>query len=165
MKWPLMLLAVPGPCLVFRFFQSSQCHPCRLPYELSAIVHQLWRQDPVHTVNLQEYLVSQINQCQQIHGQPAFSHLMDRVDPEVFTQLKAFVHWPRSVRVESPGHATSPSVSSTVVSSGFYVVDLATCDTTTAPVSTHGCRICYPDWQAESTNCLSPDSLITFTVW
>ncbi|PVD19589.1 hypothetical protein C0Q70_20079 [Pomacea canaliculata] len=51
---------------------------------------QLWRQDPVHTVSLQEYLVSQMNQCQQLHGQVNFTRLMGQVDSEVILQLKAF---------------------------------------------------------------------------
>ncbi|KAK7479675.1 hypothetical protein BaRGS_00029051 [Batillaria attramentaria] len=52
---------------------------------------QMWYQDPVHTVNLQEYVVSQMTQCQQLHGQAGFNLLMERVDPEVLAQLKSFV--------------------------------------------------------------------------
>ncbi|XP_076465605.1 importin-11-like [Babylonia areolata] len=53
---------------------------------------QLCQQDPVHTVSLQEYLVSQMTKCQGLHGQDAFNHLMNQVDPEVLKQLKEFVH-------------------------------------------------------------------------
>ena len=53
---------------------------------------QLWQVDPVHTVSLQEYLVSQMTKCQRLHGQDTFNHLMNRVDPEVLAQLKEFVH-------------------------------------------------------------------------
>ncbi|KAK7116601.1 hypothetical protein V1264_002257 [Littorina saxatilis] len=53
---------------------------------------QLLQVDPVHTVSLQEYLVSQMTACQRLHGQEPFNLLMNRVDPEVLRQLKEFVH-------------------------------------------------------------------------
>lgn len=52
--------------------------------------HLLARQDPVHTVCLKTYLISQLNLCQQTIGKEAFDHFMSQVDPEVVSQLQPF---------------------------------------------------------------------------
>lgn len=52
--------------------------------------YQLSRQDPVHSVCLKAYLVSQLNLCRQNHGQQGFERLMETVDPEVANQLQPF---------------------------------------------------------------------------
>ncbi|CAG5125622.1 unnamed protein product, partial [Candidula unifasciata] len=54
--------------------------------------HMLSRQDPVHTVCLKTYVVSQLNLCQQIHGQKVFEQLMAQVDQDVSNQLQPFLH-------------------------------------------------------------------------
>ncbi|GFN82406.1 importin-11 [Plakobranchus ocellatus] len=52
--------------------------------------YQLSRQDPVHSVCLKAYLVSQLGLCRQTHGQIGFDRLMGTVDPEVAAQLQPF---------------------------------------------------------------------------
>ncbi|XP_059176481.1 importin-11-like isoform X2 [Physella acuta] len=54
--------------------------------------HLLSKQDPVHTVCLKSYLMSQLKLCQENVGQAAFDHLMSQVDPEVLSQLQPFCH-------------------------------------------------------------------------
>lgn len=54
------------------------------------VFKQLSRQDPVHTVCLKSYVVSQLNACQQTHGQSSFDMLMGQVAPEVVRQLEPF---------------------------------------------------------------------------
>lgn len=51
--------------------------------------HQLSKQDPVHTVPLKDYLVSQLRACQEQRGEK-FNQLMGLVDPEIVQQLKSF---------------------------------------------------------------------------
>ncbi|RUS88062.1 hypothetical protein EGW08_004228 [Elysia chlorotica] len=51
---------------------------------------QLSRQDPVHSVCLKAYLVSQLSLCRQAHGQLGFERLMGKVDPDVAVQLQPF---------------------------------------------------------------------------
>lgn len=53
------------------------------------IVLQLSKQDPVHTVPLKDYLVSQLRACQEQRGEK-FNQLMGLVDPEIVQQLKSF---------------------------------------------------------------------------
>ncbi|XP_064620355.1 importin-11-like [Lineus longissimus] len=50
--------------------------------------HLAARQDPVHCVSLKDYVASQLNTCQQMHGQESFQRLMSYVDSEVAHQLK-----------------------------------------------------------------------------
>ncbi|XP_048255112.1 importin-11-like [Haliotis rufescens] len=50
----------------------------------------LSRQDPVHSVSLKDYMVSQLTQCQQSHGQVNFDRLMESVDPDISSQLRMF---------------------------------------------------------------------------
>ncbi|XP_041361999.1 importin-11-like isoform X2 [Gigantopelta aegis] len=50
----------------------------------------LARKDPVHTVSLKDYVMSQLKQCQQAHGQAVFGRLMDQVDPDILSQLQQF---------------------------------------------------------------------------
>ncbi|XP_012942542.1 importin-11 isoform X2 [Aplysia californica] len=52
----------------------------------------LSRQDPVHTICLQSYVMSQLNTCRQNHGQQVFDQLMASVDSEVVNQLQSFCH-------------------------------------------------------------------------
>ncbi|KAK7012174.1 importin-11 isoform X2 [Biomphalaria glabrata] len=52
----------------------------------------LSRQDPVHTVCLKSYLVSQLKVCQTMYGQEIFDQLMASLDSEVIAQLQPFCH-------------------------------------------------------------------------
>ncbi len=53
---------------------------------------QLLLQDPVHTVNLKDYVQQTLVKCQSVYGQTVFSQLMETVDPDVLQQLQDFVH-------------------------------------------------------------------------
>ncbi|XP_055894030.1 importin-11-like [Biomphalaria glabrata] len=52
----------------------------------------LSRQDPVHTVCLKSYLVSQLKVCQTMYGQEICDQLMASLDSEVIAQLQPFCH-------------------------------------------------------------------------
>ncbi|KAL5005534.1 hypothetical protein ScPMuIL_018990 [Solemya velum] len=58
--------------------------------ELDKRKRMLSKRDPVHTVALREYVISQLTLCQQMHGQAGFEHLMEQVDPEIIQQLQSF---------------------------------------------------------------------------
>lgn len=49
---------------------------------------QLLLNDPVHTVSLKDYVISQLQKCQQVHGETGFQALIDLVDTDVYIQLK-----------------------------------------------------------------------------
>ncbi|XP_062597784.1 importin-11-like [Saccostrea cucullata] len=51
--------------------------------------HQLSKQDPVHTVPLKDFLMSQLHLCKEQRGDK-FDLLMNQVDPEIVQQLTAF---------------------------------------------------------------------------
>ncbi|XP_048738332.2 importin-11-like [Ostrea edulis] len=51
--------------------------------------HQLSKQDPVHTVPLKDFLMSQLQSCQEQTGEK-FDLLMEQVDPEIIQQLRTF---------------------------------------------------------------------------
>lgn len=51
----------------------------------------LSKRDPVHSVPLKDFIYSQLNQCQRLHGQEAFHRLMEQVDPDIMTQLQHFM--------------------------------------------------------------------------
>ncbi|KAK2172538.1 hypothetical protein NP493_950g00004 [Ridgeia piscesae] len=48
-------------------------------------------QDPVYTVNLKEYILVQLQACQQQHGEETFKKLIDSVDVEIMQQLQEFM--------------------------------------------------------------------------
>lgn len=50
----------------------------------------LLRKDPVHTIPLKDFLISQLSACQQLHGQVTFNRLMEQVDTEITQQLHEF---------------------------------------------------------------------------
>lgn len=54
-----------------------------------SVIFQLSKQDPVHTVPLKDYLMSQLRACQEQRGEK-FNQLMGLVDPEIVQQLKSF---------------------------------------------------------------------------
>ncbi len=54
-------------------------------------VFQLSFRDPVHTVNLRDYVMQELSKCRQQHGQPGFDHLMEMVDIEIRQQLQEFI--------------------------------------------------------------------------
>ncbi|CAG2187918.1 Importin-11 [Mytilus edulis] len=53
---------------------------------------KLSKKDPVHTIALREYLLSQLRACQLLHGQSVFNEMMDSVDSEIVHQLQEFTH-------------------------------------------------------------------------
>ena len=58
---------------------------------LLCCVVQLCCQDPVYTVNLKEYILVQLQACQQQHGEETFKKLIDSVDVEIMQQLQEFM--------------------------------------------------------------------------
>lgn len=52
---------------------------------------RLSKQDPVYTVSLKDYTMSQLNSCEQLLGTALFQNLMDTVDCEIVDQLKQFM--------------------------------------------------------------------------
>ncbi|XP_050400869.1 importin-11 [Patella vulgata] len=59
-----------------------------IPTEHDTRRKNLSRKDPVHTVSLKEYVMSQLTQCQQVHGQMTFDRIMGELDPEIIQQLQ-----------------------------------------------------------------------------
>ena len=53
---------------------------------------QLSLQDPVHTINLKDFVLQELTKCQSQYGQNTFNQLMETVDPDVVQQLQDFVH-------------------------------------------------------------------------
>ena len=52
---------------------------------------QLTNADPVHTISLRDYLMSQLAMCRQQHGEQGFSKLMQLVDWEIAQELQDFL--------------------------------------------------------------------------
>jgi hypothetical protein len=50
------------------------------------------KKDPVHTIALRDYLLSQLRACQLLHGQSVFNQMMDTVDSEIIKQLHEFTN-------------------------------------------------------------------------
>ncbi len=48
-------------------------------------------QDPIHSINLKDYVQQTLTRCQTLYGQSTFTQLMESVDPDVLQQLQDFV--------------------------------------------------------------------------
>lgn len=66
------------------------------------VLTQLSLRDPVMTIDLRDFILTQLKSCQNQQGPALFSQLMDLVDPDISRQLQLFIHNLQATRWMTP---------------------------------------------------------------